>query len=411
MKAKKIFYGWYMVAACFIMLFFGVGIGYNCLALFIKPISEGLGFSRASVAMVQTVIFATTFALSFVAGKIYGHFGTKNVIRFGSLVMPLSWVMFSFSRSLPMLYLSGILMAVGFYTASMMACSIILSNWFKDKIGTVTGIAFMGSGFGGMIFNTVSGILLSNYSWHTCMLILACVMFASLVPLAFFVIKVSPQEMGLLPYGADTQNAVATEGQTLPGLTLKQAMKTYQFWLFALAFALYNIPGNIASQTMSAHLTDVGYSISFAANISAAYMGLLAVGKIILGALMDKKGLKTGCIVVCILLCITYTGMYFAGNVILLLLAIASMGTANSFGSIGNPTVTRSVFGSRDYAAIYGIIGAFSSIGGLFAPIISNGLFEIFGSYNIAYLLCFGLAVLLFLVFMLANAKKPSFEE
>jgi len=411
MKSKKIFYGWYVVAACFALLAFGVGIGYNCLALFIKPISESLGFSRASVAMVQTVTFATTFSLSFVAGKIYGKFGVRNVIRFGAFIMPLSWVMFSFSRSLIMLYISAVFMAIGVYAASMMAASIILGNWFKEKIGTVTGLAFMGSGFGGMIFNAVTGVLLTKFAWHTCMLILAGVMLITLVPLTFFVIKVSPGEMGLAPYGADAQSVAADGAGALPGLTLKQATKTYQFWLVALAFALYNIPGNVASQTMSAHLTDVGYTIAFAATVSAIYMGALAIGKVILGSFFDKAGLKLGCIVVCIAMGFTYVGMYFAGNTIMLFSAVLCMGIGVSFGTIGNPTLTRELFGQRDYAAIYGIISAFASMGGLLAPIISNSLFEVFGTYNIAYLLCIGICALLSVILLLAIAKKPIVKE
>jgi len=215
------------------------------------------------------------------------------------------------------------------------------------------------------------------------MLILAGVMLITLVPLTFFVIKVSPGEMGLAPYGADAQSVAADGAGALPGLTLKQATKTYQFWLVALAFALYNIPGNVASQTMSAHLTDVGYTIAFAATVSAIYMGALAIGKVILGSFFDKAGLKLGCIVVCIAMGFTYVGMYFAGNTIMLFSAVLCMGIGVSFGTIGNPTLTRELFGQRDYAAIYGIISAFASMGGLLAPIISNSLFEVFGKYGI----------------------------
>ncbi len=413
MKNKKIHYGWYMVAACFALLFFGVGISYNCLALFIKPISEGLGLSRASVAMVQTMVFATTFSLSFVAGKIYGKFGVKNIIRFGAVITPLSWVLFSLSNNLILLYLSAVVLGIGVYSASMMACSIILGNWFKDKLGTVTGIAFMGSGFGGMLFNAITGMLLSKFSWQTCMLILAVVMFATMIPLNFFIIKTSPDTMGLAPYTVDTPaaNASAAPAQSLSGLTLKQAMGTYQFWLFAISFTLFNIPGNIASQTMSAHLTDVGHSIAFAANISAFYMGVLALGKVVLGAFFDKKGLRLGCVASCVTMGFTYVGLCFATNLPMLILAVVCMGIGVSFCTIGNPTITRQMFGSRDYASIYGIIAAFASMGGLLSPIISNSLFEIFGSYNIAYIMCAVLCAVLIFLMQAAVAKKPSFKE
>ena len=408
MKQKKLYYGWVVVAACFLLLAFGLGIGYSCLSLYIKPICEDMGYTRTKVALVQTIGSAVSFGLSFFSGKIFGKFGVKNMLRAGSVLLPLSWVIFGSAPNLITLYLGGVVLALGFYSGSMMACSMVMGNWFKNNLATITGITFMGSGFGAMVFNSVSGVLLSNYGWRTSMLILSAVIAVVTIPMAFFVIKVTPQEMGLLPLGA---SETEKEAAPLHGLTLKQAMSTHQFWLFAAAFVVYNIPANMLNQTVYAHMTDVGYSITTAANITAAVMASMAISKIILGAAYDKLGVRVASLFVCVCLVMSYLGLYFASSMVMVVLTVIFIGTACSFGSLANPAITRTVFGTRDYAAIYGLIGAFGSMGGMITPIFSNSIFEATGSYNLAYLIGVGLTALLAIIIIAATASKPKVKE
>ena len=408
MKQKKLYYGWVVVVGCFLLLAFGIGIGYSCFSLYIKPICEDMGYSRTQVALVQTISFTCSFVLSFFSGKIFKKFGVKTMLRAGSVLLPLSWVIFGSAPNLPALYLGGVVLALGFYSGSMMSCSIIMGNWFKNNLATITGITFMGSGFGAMVFNSVSGVLLTNYGWRTSMLILSAVIAVVTIPMAFFVIKTTPQEMGLLPLGSQDDEK---EQSPVHGLTLKQAMGTYQFWLFAAAFVVYNIPANMLNQTVYAHMTDVGYSITTAANITAAVMASMAISKIVLGAAYDKLGVRTASLFVCLCLLISYLGLYYASSMVMVVITVIFIGTACSFGTMANPAITRTVFGTRDYAAIYGIIGAFGSMGGMITPIFSNSIFEATGSYNLAYLIGVGMTVLLAIIIIAATASKPKVKQ
>ena len=46
MKKGRIFYGWYIVAAGFLVMFCSIGIVNNCSGLYIKPVCDDMGFSR-----------------------------------------------------------------------------------------------------------------------------------------------------------------------------------------------------------------------------------------------------------------------------------------------------------------------------------------------------------------------------
>ena len=165
------------------------------------------------------------------------------------------------------------------------------------------------------------------------------------------------------------------------------------------------------NQTVYAHMTDVGYSITTAANITAAVMASMAISKIVLGAAYDKLGVRTASLFVCLCLLISYLGLYYASSMVMVVITIIFIGTACSFGTMANPAITRTVFGTRDYAAIYGIIGAFGSMGGMITPIFSNSIFEATGSYNLANLIGVGMTVLLAIIIIAATASKPKVKQ
>ena len=60
----KIFYGWYIVAAAFVIMAVGWGITFNTASLFINPISEDLGLSRKAINMTFTIIFLCQLVIS-----------------------------------------------------------------------------------------------------------------------------------------------------------------------------------------------------------------------------------------------------------------------------------------------------------------------------------------------------------
>ena len=73
MKKGRIFYGWYIVAAGFLVMFCSIGIVNNCSGLYIKPVCDDMGFSRGAMAMNNTIIAACQMAVAFLAGEQAGY--------------------------------------------------------------------------------------------------------------------------------------------------------------------------------------------------------------------------------------------------------------------------------------------------------------------------------------------------
>ena len=73
------FYGWYVVASSFVILFFNSGARFAIGVMF-KPLISEFGWDRGAVSFAFSVNM-TIFAISLlVVGKLYDHYGPKWVI-------------------------------------------------------------------------------------------------------------------------------------------------------------------------------------------------------------------------------------------------------------------------------------------------------------------------------------------
>ena len=69
-------------------------------------------------------------------------------------------------------------------------------------------IAMAGIGVGGTIFSPIITTLLEYYGWRHTYQIMALIILVLAFPAAFFLLRKSPQDMGLLPYGSQEPRPV-----------------------------------------------------------------------------------------------------------------------------------------------------------------------------------------------------------
>lgn len=155
-------------------------------------------------------------------------------------------------------------------------------------------IALAGSGIGGMLFNPIANYLITIRGWEFAYMSLGVVLAVTTIPVALFLVRLHPSEMGLTPYGdtAETSEDVAA----LKGFSLGEAVKTSGFWFLALGLLLIGVMNMGVQHHVPAFLTDVGHNPAFAANIVALFMGVLVLGKVVLGSIFDRFGSRIGVI-------------------------------------------------------------------------------------------------------------------
>ncbi|WP_235971747.1 oxalate/formate MFS antiporter [Azohydromonas caseinilytica] len=132
-------------------------IGVLCMAmianlqygwtLFVNPISDKYGWSRAAIQIAFTIFVLTETWLVPVEGYLVDKFGPRPVVLGGGLLCGLGWVMNSYADSLTLLYIAAAVSGLG-AGAVYGTCVGNALKWFPDRRGLAAGITAAGFGAG-----------------------------------------------------------------------------------------------------------------------------------------------------------------------------------------------------------------------------------------------------------------------
>ncbi|HEX3012324.1 MAG TPA: MFS transporter, partial [Syntrophomonadaceae bacterium] len=323
------------------------------------------------------------------------------------LLGSIAYIGYSQCTQLWQFYLLSVFVGAGLAGLAGVPISVMITNWFEEKKGLAMGIAFSGSGIGGMVYNPLINWVITNYSWQTAYVFLGVTMLVTLLPVILFVVKAAPAEVGKLPYGAGTEETLTDPGK-VQGLTLAQSVKTQTFWMLGLGFLLAGLMNAGIQQHIPAYLTDIGYSSAFAANMVALFMGVLVVGKLLLGVIFDKYGSRVGSVYSCSMLALAVLMLIGARIPILVFIMAIFYGLANAVNTVPVPYITVETMGNRDFGVIFGIMSTFLTLGMSIGMPLSGAVFDRTGSYLPAWYLYLVMSVItaIVLVFAINKSKK-----
>ena len=330
----------------------GFGSVYNASSIFIQPVCQDLGFTRSQFNLTMTIRAVVSVVVSLLAGKIFRRFPIMRVMKTAVVILILSFFTYSLADTLSMFYLISVAVSIAQTLVTIIPLSIIISNWFDQGRGAALGLAFMGSGVGGMVLSSLTGIWIQIYGWRAAYQILTVLMVVFLIPSVFLVLRLHPRELGLNPRGVTGEGVERFRTSEQEGVTLREAMRSGSFWGINLASILLVVAVNGLMLNVAPHLTDIGYSITFSANMVALIMGSLALGKFILGKLFDRLGLKPAILIASCANIIALAGLIYAEKYIGLAVTVLFAGVGCAYSTITYSVLTLELYGKKDYRAI-----------------------------------------------------------
>ena len=407
----KIFYGWVIVFAGILIMSTVIGIGWNSFGQFIKPVCADMGFTRQAMSTNMTIFSLVQMFVNFSWGTILKHFRLHDLMRVAAIAFPTAYFCYSFAQNIWMFYACSMVIGVTMALLTTLAFSVIVSNWFYEKRGTAIGIAMMGTGLGGMVFNPLAARLIMTVGWRSTFRILAVVIFCAAFTAVYFLIRVRPEDKGLKPLGWEKahEGEKANVDLDQEGELFKDLIKTWRFRSVCLCVCFSTTAIGTMTQVMAPHLTDNGYATQTAAFMVSFCMAALALGKMSLGIIFDRLGTKRSTVLSITCGFLGITGMIFCRYWFMLPLIVVGQCLGSSFGTVGVPMIAQNLFGRKDYNSNYGFIAACSSVGGALSPMINGAVYDHLGTYNPAFtvwaclLVC---AVIIFSIILPGEKKK-----
>jgi sugar phosphate permease len=197
----NLFYGWYILASSFVILFFNSGARFSFGVMF-KPMIGEFGWNRSSISLVF-FLHMILYALSFtIVGKVYDRYGPKRMIVISTILLSAGYTLISLINSLWEFFIYyGILTAIGLGGTSAPLIAALMSKWFEKWRGLAISLSLSGSSLGHFALVPLFTIFALRYGWRTSYVLIALIMLVVNTTLVLLVIKGDPDDLGLRPYG------------------------------------------------------------------------------------------------------------------------------------------------------------------------------------------------------------------
>jgi MFS transporter, OFA family, oxalate/formate antiporter len=144
--ARHPFYRWGQLLMGIVCMAMIANLQYGW-TLFVNPIADKHGWSRAAIQVAFTIFVLTETWLVPIEGYLVDRFGPRPVVLVGGLLCGLGWVLNSFADSLTMLYVAAAVGGIG-AGAVYGTCVGNALKWFPDRRGLAAGLTAAGFGAG-----------------------------------------------------------------------------------------------------------------------------------------------------------------------------------------------------------------------------------------------------------------------
>ncbi len=407
----RFYYGWVMLVCAFMPMFICYVIKVNCAPLFLAPITEELGISRTAYTQTNTIMTVAMLVCSIFIGKLYKKIPVKFAVTACVVLTSVCYVLMSFSNALWQLYVLSAIQGLGWAGATTLPTTIMVSNWFGPKVkGTALSIAMLGSGAGALVWIKLVNAIINSSGWRVGYLAMAGFN-ALMIPIALLFIVSMPSDKGFEtrigdPAPSEADRAAGSVPAQKAGITGKQALTTGRWWLQFAAGLVTMIGASAFSYNCKDYFTSITDSDT-AATIYAGALGTLILGKFLLGILSDILHIKRASVIaplfyagVFICLALSSSNMVFATVMIPLYMIGGAVPSVIPF------LITSRNFGDKEYGVMSGWMNIAGNIGQIIGPTVASFIFDVTGSYTLAWVIFAVLMVVVGVLYLLSNISS-----
>jgi MFS family permease len=145
-----------------------------------------------------------------------------------------------------------------------------------------------------------------------------------------------------------------------------------------------------------------------AANLLAIFGALLIVGLNVMGMSADKFGGKSALIVSFALMTVAFLLIILSEEIWMLYLFAGVVGFASGGLQVLFSPVIAELFGLRSHGVLFASAVFLGGIGAAVSPAIAGYIFDVTGSYSLAFIIC---AIMAAIAFMMALFLRPLRSE
>lgn len=421
-RPARPYYGWIVMLVAAVAMVGTLPGRTQGLGLVTEPLLADFGLDRLSYANIN--LWATLIGALFSVGvgRFIDRVGSRAVLGLVVLALGLVTCAMSATGSVAMLAIL-ITLTRGFGQSALSVVSLtMVGQWFRRRLSLAMAIYAIVLSVGFMIAFPAVGAGVQAAGWRTTWLTIGLTLIVVLAPLAIWLVRPTPESIGLALDGDGDRPAsasasastsasasasapapptragstptaspgAAAPSETLTGMGWIDALRTPAFWVFALASATYGLVASGISLFNESILNERGFDHQTFYNslIVVAMTGLL--GNFLGGWLMDRwpmnriMALTMGLLMLSLLALpsvqVTWHVMAYA----------TVMGLAGGFVTVLFFSFWSRAYGRRELGRIQGAAQALTVLASAVGPLLLAVSKESTGSYAACF---YGIAI------------------
>ncbi len=412
----RLYYGWVIVAVIGLGGFTQSAESYPVLGVLLKPMTEEFGWTRTDFAGSTMLGTLMGGLLALKVGPMIDRLGARWTLTASFAVLGSTLVLLALIQTLWQFYILQIVGRALTMGVLALALGVVVPKWFVDKRGRAVAFGGLGQRIGNAVTPLYVQHLVSQGSWRQATAVAGILMWVvSMVPIAIF-LRRRPEDMGLLPDGADPeearrrQEAVAAGTVSAPreetSMTREQALRHPSFYFLVVAFSLVFVAAPALNLHMLPYMTDQGITEGYAVLAVALLSACAGAGSILTGFLSERITARTTLVGILAMMSVGFVGLLFVQEAWQAMLWGIYYGL--SFGGmfILQQIIFADFYGRDNVGAIRGVVWPIQMVFNASGPFVASVAFDTLGSYTVIFLLF--AAFVMIASFLLILAKPPA---
>jgi MFS family permease len=401
---KRVFYGWWLVAAYLLVATVSWSLGTFGMGVYIHALSADGHFSISLVSSAVTVSYLVTAAALMVVGTATVRYGPGLITGAGTIILAASVAGIPWCSEAWQVFLLMVFMGIGRSLLSTTTISTGLAPWFERHQGRAISMALLGASVGGIVGTPLLFGGISVFGFKVALLLAGAVSLALLIPLSIFVLKSRPQDLGLHPDGV---KPVGMQAKAPARWTRAGALKTFRLQTLLVAFGLgmmvqIGFLSHHVSMTIGT-LGEQGASLAVSAAAVSAF-----IGRILLAKYSDHVDMRLTTGLVLLIAAVSLVGMALFDGPTGLMIASVTYGMTIGNMTTLSPIIVRREFGAESFGAVYGIAGSLIGFAMAGGAALFGAIRDASGSYGPALLLAGAVDVLAAIIIVWGRRPLPS---
>jgi MFS family permease len=279
-KLSGLYIGWRMIGVSCAIRVLGGGLHAYGLSVFFLPVTQELGLTRTATSLVFSLARAQGAIEGPIAGYCIDRFGPRPVIAIAVALAGIGYLLLAGVHTYAMLLIvyMGII-SLSYQAGFMDATMAVANTWFIRKRALAMSITSGSIALGGALLTPFLAYAVHTWGWRVACIGSGIAFLLAGMPLSLL-IRRSPESIGLMPDGAplaakiakNDETPVITQPAIVTEYTLRETLRTHQFWLLTFATSFRAI----CSSAVLVHFVPILVWKGYSETQGAFYLGVIA---------------------------------------------------------------------------------------------------------------------------------------